>query len=48
MILGIILSQIGILAVAQVLHIGLSSLLISAIALWILGAFAREDHATPA
>ncbi|MFT4638400.1 MAG: cytochrome c oxidase assembly protein subunit 15 [Verrucomicrobiales bacterium] len=48
MILGIILSQIGILAAAQVLHIGLSSLLISAIALWILGAFAREDHATPA
>lgn len=38
MLLGIILSQVGILAVAQILHIGLSSLLVSALFLWLLAA----------
>ena len=47
MILGIILSHIGILAIAQVLHIGLSSLLVSALALWILGTFARDEDPIP-
>lgn len=36
MFLGLILSHVGILAVAQVLHIGLSSLLVSGLFLWIL------------
>lgn len=39
MCLGLILSQVGILPVAQVLHIGLSSILVSALLLWLLGAF---------
>lgn len=38
MCLGIVLSQVGILAVAQILHIGLSSLLVSALLLWLLAA----------
>lgn len=38
MLLGVVLSQIGIIRVAQVLHIGLSSLLVSALFLWLLGA----------
>lgn len=38
MLLGIVLAHIGIVAVAQVLHIGLSSLLVSALFLWLLGA----------
>ena len=38
MILGVVLAHVGIVAVAQVLHIGLSSLLVSALFLWILGA----------
>ena len=45
MILGIVLARVGILAVAQILHIGLSSLLVSALVLWLLGAgqAAKED-----
>lgn len=39
MCLGLILSHIGILPIAQVLHIGLSSILVSALLLWILGSF---------
>lgn len=42
MCLGLILSQVGILPVAQVLHIGLSSILVSALLLWLLGAFAHS------
>jgi cytochrome c oxidase assembly protein subunit 15 len=38
MLLGVVLSQIGIVRIAQVLHIGLSSLLVSALCLWLLGA----------
>lgn len=38
MVLGIILSQIGIVAIAQILHIGLSSLLVSGLFLWLLGS----------
>jgi cytochrome c oxidase assembly protein subunit 15 len=38
MILGIVLAHIGILAVAQILHIGLSSLLVSGLGLWLLDA----------
>ena len=37
MLLGLVLSQIGIVAVAQILHIGLSSLLVSGLFLWLLG-----------
>jgi heme a synthase len=37
MLLGIVLANVGILAVAQILHIGLSSLLVSALFLWLLG-----------
>ena len=38
MVLGVVLSHVGIVAVAQVLHIGLSSLLVSALFLWLLGS----------
>lgn len=38
MLLGIVLAHVGIVAIAQVLHIGLSSLLVSALFLWLLGA----------
>lgn len=38
MLLGIVLANVGILAVAQVLHIGLSSLLVSGLFLWLLGS----------
>ncbi len=38
MCLGLILAQVGILAAAQILHIGLSSLLVSGLFLWLLGA----------
>lgn len=37
MLLGVVLSQIGIIALAQVFHIGLSSLLVSGLCLWLLG-----------
>lgn len=37
MLLGIVLANVGIVAVAQVLHIGLSSLLVSGLFLWLLG-----------
>jgi len=38
MFLGVVLARVGILAVAQILHIGLSSLLVSALCLWWLGS----------
>ncbi len=38
MLLGLVLSQIGIVRLAQVLHIGASSLLVSALFLWLLAA----------
>jgi len=38
MILGVVLAHVGILAVVQVLHVGLSSLLVSGLCLWLLGA----------
>lgn len=38
MLLGVVLSQIGIVAAAQILHIGLSSLLVSGLFLWLLGS----------
>ena len=37
MILGLVLSQVGILPIAQVLHIGLSTILVSSLLLWLLG-----------
>ena len=37
MILGLVLSQVGILPITQVLHIGLSTILVAAILLWLLG-----------
>lgn len=43
MCLGLVLSQVGILPAAQVLHIGLSSILVSALFLWLLGAFAQSS-----
>jgi heme a synthase len=41
MVLGLVLSHFGILRIAQILHIGLSSLLVSGLFLWLLGAFSR-------
>lgn len=38
MLLGVVLANVGIVAVAQVLHIGLSSLLVSGLFLWLLGS----------
>lgn len=38
MLLGVVLAHVGILGIAQVLHIGLSSLLVSGLFLWLLGA----------
>lgn len=38
MLLGLILAHVGILGVVQVLHIGLSSLLVCALFLWFLGS----------
>lgn len=39
MILGVVLSQVGIIRIAQILHIGLSSLLVSGLFLWLLGSW---------
>lgn len=39
MVLGMVLANVGIVRTAQVLHIGLSSLLVSGLFLWILGAW---------
>jgi cytochrome c oxidase assembly protein subunit 15 len=36
MFLGLVLSRMGIMAVVQILHIGLSSLLVSGLFLWLL------------
>lgn len=37
MILGLVLSQVGVLPITQVLHIGLSTILLAALLLWLLG-----------
>ena len=42
MILGLILSNVGVLKVVQVLHIGLSSLMVCGMFVWLLGVFGRE------
>lgn len=39
MVLGLILAHVGILPIAQVLHIGLSSILVCSLFSWLLGAF---------
>ncbi len=44
MVLGLVLSQVGIVRLAQILHIGASSLLVSALFLWLLAA-RRESPA---
>ena len=41
MVLGLVLSQVGILPVVQVLHIGLSSVLVTVFFHWMLAAFAK-------
>jgi len=38
MVLGVVLSQVGILPFAQVLHVGLSAILVSSLLLWLLAA----------
>ncbi len=38
MLLGLVLSQVGIVRIAQILHVGLSSLLVSSLFLWLLGS----------
>ena len=43
MVLGIILSHVGVLPVVQVLHIGLSSVLVCALFTWLLGAFCQGE-----
>ncbi len=43
MLLGIVLAHIGILPLAQVLHIGLSSLLVSGLFLWLLGSAGKSE-----
>jgi cytochrome c oxidase assembly protein subunit 15 len=42
MVLGVILAHAGIIAAVQILHIGLSSLLVSALFLWLLGSASPE------
>ncbi|WP_169334296.1 COX15/CtaA family protein [Rubritalea marina] len=44
MVFGLILSQVGILPVIQVLHIGISSLMVTVFFHWLLGAFARHSE----
>lgn len=45
MVLGVVLAHIGILPSAQILHIGLSSLLVSGLCLWLLDATEKRRHA---
>ncbi len=47
MILGVVLAHVGIVGIAQVLHIGLSSLLVSALFLWLLGAAGKSAGRLP-
>ena len=42
MVLGIVLSQVGILRVVQVLHIGISAVLVAVFFHWLLAAFAKK------
>lgn len=44
MFLGLLLSQVGILPFAQVLHVGLSSILVSALLLWLLAAYRADQQ----
>ena len=44
MFLGLILSQVGVVPTAQILHIGLSSLLVSGLFLWLLGSSRVKTH----
>jgi len=48
MCLGIVLSHVGILPIAQVLHIGLSSILVSSLFLWLLGSYAHSSKSEAA
>lgn len=41
MLLGVVLAQAGVFRVAQILHIGLSSLLVTGLFLWLLGSSSR-------
>lgn len=43
MVLGVVLAHLGVFPLVQVLHIGLSSLLVSGLFLWLLGA--KRTHA---
>src|SRR5690606_16928721 len=45
--LGLVLAHIGILRWAQILHIGLSSLLVSGLFLWLLGALGKTPCHLP-
>ncbi len=45
MVLGLILAHVGVLRVVQILHIGLSSLLVSGLFLWLLGALRQPQNA---
>jgi cytochrome c oxidase assembly protein subunit 15 len=42
MVLGVVLANVGIHPLTQVLHIGLSSILVSTLFLWLLGCFRRR------
>ena len=45
MVLGLVLSNVGILPIAQVLHVGLSSILVATLFYWLLTA--TQDRLTP-
>lgn len=44
MVLGILLARVGIHPATQVLHIGLSSILVSSLFLWLLGCFSPRNR----
>lgn len=46
MVLGVVLGHIGILPIAQVLHVGLSSLLVSGLFLWLLAGRSESASGT--
>ena len=41
MVMGLLLSQVGVLPVVQVLHVGVAIILVAALILWILAATRR-------
>ncbi|MEQ1748370.1 MAG: COX15/CtaA family protein [Prosthecobacter sp.] len=47
MLLGVVLANVGIFPFAQVLHVGLSSLLLSGLFLWLLGSGRRLGNCKP-